>query len=71
MDDAVAADLSKLEEFFALKREQRGVLKAFHGGKNVSALPPNGFGKSLVKHCNALRFTTEQYHVYKRHRSQQ
>ncbi len=37
-----------MESTFSVKEKQRTTLKAFLGGKYVSALIPSGFSKSLI-----------------------
>lgn len=48
IDSAISTVLSNLSHIHSLKDEQRTVLKAFIGGKDVFALLPTGFGKSLI-----------------------
>ena len=45
---AIASVISELVSISSLKEEQRTALKAFLDGKNVFALLPTGFGKSLI-----------------------
>ncbi len=45
---AIAAVLSELDIISSLKEAQRAALELFLGGKDVSALLPTGFGKSLI-----------------------
>lgn len=59
VDAAIPALLPELDAIFTFK-EQRLALKAFPGGKDVSALVVFGFGKSDVKHHGALRLATGQ-----------
>ena len=48
MSVAIAQVLSELESIHSLKEEQKTALEAFLGGKDVFALLPTGFGKSLI-----------------------
>ena len=45
---AIASVISELESISSLKEEQRTALKAFLDEKDVFALLPTGFGKSLI-----------------------
>ena len=49
IDSAISTVLSNQSNINSLKDEQRTVLKAFIGGKDVFALLPTGFGKSTEK----------------------
>ena len=48
IDTAITKVISQLENISALKDEQRTALEAFLSGKDVFALLPTGFGKSLI-----------------------
>eukprot|EP00058_Branchiostoma_floridae_P008797 XP_002594285.1 hypothetical protein BRAFLDRAFT_65141 [Branchiostoma floridae] len=48
VNDAIASVLGELPGISSLKNEQTEVLKAFLDGKDVLALLPTGFGKSLI-----------------------
>lgn len=54
-DAAMAGVLSELDDIFAVKMEQRTVLKAFVWRKDVFSLFPAGFGKSFNSgaHCGS------------------
>ncbi len=45
---AISSAVSQLENISSLKGEQRTTLKAFLDGKDVFALLPTDFGKSLI-----------------------
>ncbi|XP_063076479.1 ATP-dependent DNA helicase Q1-like [Engraulis encrasicolus] len=47
-DSAVSRVLSKLPHIKSLKEEQKTALKEFVGGKDILALLPTGYGKSLI-----------------------
>lgn len=49
VDAAVAAVSTKFDGLFTLKEAQRMALKAFLSEKDVFALLPNGFGKSVLQ----------------------
>lgn len=59
VDAAIPALSPELDAIFTF-REQRLAVKAFLGGKDVSALLVSGFGKSDIKHHGALRLATGQ-----------
>ena len=48
MEAAISTVLSKIPQVDFLKDEQRTVLEEFLSGKDVIALLPTGFGKSLT-----------------------
>ena len=48
VDSAITSVISNLDSILSLKVEQRTALKAFLCGKDVFALLPTGFGKSLI-----------------------
>ena len=48
IDTAITKVISQLENISSLKDEQRTALEAFLSGKDVFALLPTGFGKSLI-----------------------
>ncbi|XP_078581267.1 putative ATP-dependent DNA helicase RecS [Branchiostoma floridae x Branchiostoma japonicum] len=48
VDSAIASVLEELDGISSLKPEQIDALKAFIGGRDVLALLPTGFGKSLI-----------------------
>ena len=48
IDSAISAVLAETQTISSLKDEQRTILKDFLAGKDVFALLPTGFGKSLI-----------------------
>ena len=48
VDTAITKVISRLENISSLKGEQRTALEAFLSGKDVFAILPTGFGKSLI-----------------------
>ncbi|ROK23451.1 ATP-dependent DNA helicase Q-like 3 [Anabarilius grahami] len=48
VDSAIASVIEDIDSAFILKEEQRTAIKAFVDGKDVFAVLPTGFGKSLI-----------------------
>ena len=48
VDAAIESVLEDIDSAFILKKEQRNAIKAFVDRKDVFAVPPTGFGKSLI-----------------------
>ena len=55
IDSAISSVLSELESISSLKNEQRTALEAFVGGKDVFALLPTGYEKSLLRRGTTSR----------------
>ena len=48
VDSAIASVIEDIDRALILKKEQRTAIKAFVDGKDVFAVLPTGFGKSLI-----------------------
>ncbi|ROL28095.1 ATP-dependent DNA helicase Q-like 3 [Anabarilius grahami] len=48
VDSAIASVIEDIDSALILKEEQRTAIKAFVDGKDVFAVLPTGFGKSLI-----------------------
>ena len=48
VDSAIKSVLEDIDSAFILKEEQRNAIKAFVDRKDVFAVLPTGFGKSLI-----------------------
>lgn len=48
LDSAITSAIKEIDSALILKDEQRTAIKAFVDGKDVFAVLPTGFGKSLI-----------------------